>query len=269
MQTNNNVDETQFPPDDSVPWVQAKGIAVPLEHDKCVALGMGMLGRLGAFSPLKILGTDLLQLIVVFAATHCSVPDLRLPKFIDKVLYNFVKENKYGLDYTIHRNPEATLFKIRLPEDGHILICDAGPRRIFPTIPNVAAADTASNAAMYGDNQLALSRFNPGNVTVQFKHEIFQEHTQRWSEDDHEDLTLLADFYTGWSSGMEYTGISYNIADGNYTSLDINWPESRDYVKNLMRELLRITGPLIKAHWETLPAEKRVRLLAGPLLNGA
>ena len=68
---------------------------------------------------------------------------------------------------------------------------------------------------------------------------------------------------------MEYTGISYNIADGNYKSLDIDWPESRDYVKNLMRELLRITGPLIKAHWETLPAEKRVRLLAGPLLNGA
>ena len=269
MQTD--VDNTQFPPDDSVRWVPAKAIAVPLAYDKCVALGMGLLGRLGAHSPLYLLDTDLLKLVVKVSAEKCSVPDLPLPRLFDDVVKNYIKEFGHGLDYTIHHD-ESLLIMIQLPNNGHLMLVDAGPRIVSTEEdqedPDNAAADTASNAAMYGDEPLALSPFNPGNVTVQFIHRIFTGHVRGWGVFDQynrfETLLTLQDPI----SKVEFNDIRFRIEDVTYVSPKIYLPERIEYLRDLLNVLLRIAAPVIKEHWKTLPAEKRDRLMAGAWLNG-
>jgi hypothetical protein len=259
MQTN--IDETQFPLDNPEQCVKAKGIAVPLKNDKCVALGMGLLSRLGPESPVKLLDTYLLEQIATFAPEHCSVPDLPLPKIFDGVIYNFIKQHGYGLDYTIHHDAEAVLIEVELPDDGYIYIVDSGPRSV-ESDTDTAEADAASNEKLYGDGQFALSSFNPGNVTLQFRHESFQQCMHGNGE-----LEDYGHFFTGLNlqdpnSGETFNNFNHYIEDGHYESVEIYIPESTEHLERLLNALLHIAAPVIEERWKTLSVEKRARFLA-------
>jgi hypothetical protein len=189
--------------------------------------------------------------------------DFPIPRLFKGLVSNFIAQHGFGLDYVITGGSDCVLVVINLGKndqshDEYIMIIDAGPRMIYDD--DVAAEDAASNAIMYGEEDQALTPFNPGNVHVQFKHGIFQEFVQ--GDRVFNEITKCQEHLSLTDPGSEKTfEVDFNVNEGFYNSIHVCIPESIDYLEELLTVLLRIATPVITEHWSNLPAVEQARLL--------
>lgn len=249
---------TQFPPDDTVRWIRARGMSMRWPWiAMCLAIAMSTHKRLGEESALGSLLGEILQFIAILVSGY--IPDLPFAHLVDEILFEFLQEHGFGLNYNLDDEAGAEL-NIVIGKGQYIRILDNGPFDIDSDAESFDSIllEDEKNARLYEDRQ-AIRTFDIGSVRVLAKSRIFQRYMDEGPERELSDtgrniLNITLQNLDNEETIFDFTLIDFEEEAAFYESSALRLPEETDKIKELMKILVDIALPSIYEHRDSLPS---------------